>query len=43
LVDGCIVEEGSHEELLARKAEYNKLYTLQFLNDGEERKENFLQ
>ena len=43
LVDGSIVEEGSHDELLARKAEYNKLYTLQFLDDGEENKENVLQ
>jgi len=43
LVDGSIVEEGRHEELLERKAEYNKLYTLQFLDDGEDKKENFLQ
>lgn len=34
LVDGAIIEEGTHEELLARKAEYNKLYTLQLL-EGE--------
>ena len=33
LVDGSIVEEGTHEELLARKSEYNRLYTLQFLKD----------
>ncbi len=32
LVDGTIVEEGTHQELLARKAEYNKLYTLQLLD-----------
>lgn len=37
LVDGTIVEEGTHEELLARKAEYNKLYTLQLL-EGRDRK-----
>lgn len=35
LVDGTIAEEGTHDELLARKAEYNKLYTLQLLEDGE--------
>lgn len=33
LVDGTIVEEGTHEELVARKAEYSKLYTLQLLED----------
>ena len=33
LVDGSIVEEGTHEELLARKSEYSRLYTLQFLKD----------
>jgi subfamily B ATP-binding cassette protein MsbA len=34
LVDGSIVEEGSHEELLARPSEYNRLYTLQLLEDS---------
>ena len=43
LGDGRIVEEGNHEELLARKAEYNKLYTLQFLDDRDQRNENVLQ
>lgn len=33
LVDGTIVEEGTHEELLARKNEYSRLYTLQLLED----------
>lgn len=33
LVDGRIVEEGTHDELLARKTEYNRLYTLQLLED----------
>jgi subfamily B ATP-binding cassette protein MsbA len=33
LVDGSIVEEGTHEELLARQSEYNRLYTLQLLED----------
>ena len=31
LAEGRIVEEGSHEELLARKREYSRLYTLQQL------------
>jgi len=29
----AIVEEGTHEELLARKSEYSRLYTLQLLED----------
>jgi len=33
LADGRIVEEGTHEELLARKHEYSRLYTLQQLED----------
>jgi subfamily B ATP-binding cassette protein MsbA len=33
LADGRIVEEGSHEELLARKREYSRLYTLQQLEE----------
>lgn len=33
LVDGAIVEEGTHAELLARQSEYNRLYTLQLLED----------
>jgi subfamily B ATP-binding cassette protein MsbA len=33
LVDGSIAEQGTHEELLARKAEYSRLYTLQQLED----------
>lgn len=31
LVGGSIVEEGTHEDLLARKTEYSRLYTLQLL------------
>jgi subfamily B ATP-binding cassette protein MsbA len=31
LVDGAVVEEGTHEELLALKNEYSRLYTLQLL------------
>ena len=30
LKGGVIVEEGSHEELLAKKGEYEKLYQNQF-------------
>jgi subfamily B ATP-binding cassette protein MsbA len=33
LVDGRIAEEGTHEELLALKSEYSRLYTLQLLED----------
>jgi len=33
LVDGAVVEEGTHEELLARKRAYSKLYTLQLLEE----------
>ena len=36
LVGGRVVEQGTHEELLARKAEYNKLYALQFSESTEE-------
>jgi len=36
LVDGTIVEQGTHDELLAQKAEYNKLYTLQFTDLDDE-------
>jgi subfamily B ATP-binding cassette protein MsbA len=31
LVDGAVVEEGTHDELLARKSEYSRLYSLQLL------------
>lgn len=34
LVAGRIVEEGAHEELLARDGEYRKLYDLQFASNG---------
>jgi ATP-binding cassette, subfamily B, bacterial MsbA len=38
LVKGRIVEQGTHDELLAQKAEYNKLYALQFSDGAEEKK-----
>jgi ATP-binding cassette, subfamily B, bacterial MsbA len=34
LVNGEIVEEGSHETLLAKKGEYYRLYNLQFKDEG---------
>ena len=33
LVNGTIVEEGTHEELIARDSEYNRLYSLQLLEE----------
>jgi subfamily B ATP-binding cassette protein MsbA len=35
MVDGTIVEEGSHDDLLARKSEYSRLYSMQLLEDRE--------
>jgi subfamily B ATP-binding cassette protein MsbA len=35
LVDGKIVEEGTHESLLAKKGEYYKLYSMQFKEENE--------
>jgi subfamily B ATP-binding cassette protein MsbA len=35
MVDGAIAEEGSHEELLAKNGEYNRLYALQMLEQVE--------
>jgi len=34
IVNGEIVEEGTHEKLLERKGEYFKLYSMQFREDG---------
>ena len=34
LADGAIVEQGTHEELLARNSEYSRLYSLQILEEG---------
>jgi len=40
LSEGRIVEEGTHDELLARKTEYSRLYTLQLLEqEGDSRGE----
>lgn len=33
LVEGSVVEEGTHDELMARKSEYSRLYTLQLLEE----------
>jgi len=33
LINGTIAEEGTHEELLARKSEYSRLYSLQMLEE----------
>lgn len=35
IVDGAIAEEGTHEELLARRGEYSKLHSLQFVDGSE--------
>ena len=37
VINGTIVEEGTHEELLAKEGEYKKLYLLQFRDDSGER------
>jgi ABC-type multidrug transport system fused ATPase/permease subunit len=34
LSDGHIVEEGTHDELMALGGEYRRLYNLQFKDDG---------
>lgn len=35
MTQGCIVEQGSHEELLARSGEYKKLYDIQFREEAD--------
>jgi subfamily B ATP-binding cassette protein MsbA len=42
LVNGSIAEVGTHEELLALKTEYHKLYTLQLLEGKEARRRGLL-
>jgi subfamily B ATP-binding cassette protein MsbA len=42
LANGTITEEGTHEELLAKKAEYSKLYTLQVLDAQDPKREVLL-
>jgi subfamily B ATP-binding cassette protein MsbA len=42
LMDGAVTEEGTHEQLLAKKAEYNKLYTLQLLEADEGQRKRLL-
>jgi ATP-binding cassette, subfamily B, bacterial MsbA len=42
LVDGTIVEQGTHEELLGSQTEYHKLYTLQLLDSGEVKRRKLL-
>ncbi len=37
--NGKIVEEGTHEELIAKSGEYNKLYKMQFATHEEEEQE----
>lgn len=37
LKDGCIAEQGTHEELLAVGGEYHRLYRLQFANAEQDR------
>jgi len=32
IVNGEIIEQGSHEDLMARQGEYRKLYEMQFVN-----------
>lgn len=43
LVHGQIVEQGTHEELLALNAEYRKLYDLQFRDETEPLNRGFLE
>jgi subfamily B ATP-binding cassette protein MsbA len=34
LVDGAIIEQGTHEELMARDTEYSRLHSLQLLEES---------
>jgi len=42
LVDGSIAEVGTHDELLALKSEYSRLYTLQLLEEDRPGEDNLL-
>ena len=42
LVEGSVVEEGTHDELMARKSEYSRLYTLQLLEEESPLGQEFL-
>lgn len=42
LVNETIAEEGTHEELLARKSEYNRLYTLQLFAEESSKSQDAL-
>jgi ATP-binding cassette subfamily B protein len=37
LDQGRILEDGNHDELMARRGRYFELYTEQFLDEGEKR------
>jgi ATP-binding cassette, subfamily B, bacterial MsbA len=43
LVDGSIAEDGTHEELLARNGEYNRLYMIQALEERDGAEQGVLQ
>ncbi|HEX5606689.1 MAG TPA: ATP-binding cassette domain-containing protein, partial [Candidatus Binatia bacterium] len=43
LVDGTIAEDGTHEELLARNGEYNRLYMTQALEEHDGVEQGVLQ
>ncbi len=42
LVDGGVVEEGTHEELLGKNGEYSRLYSIQALEDSEPEEQEVL-
>lgn len=42
LVNGEIVEEGSHDQLMAKQGEYFRLYNLQFRDEGNNAKNGYL-
>jgi ABC-type multidrug transport system fused ATPase/permease subunit len=42
LVDGSVAEEGTHEELMAKKTEYSRLYTLQLIEEESVAGQEFL-